>query len=156
MLNVLGTQRRPGQSAIELAMALPLLVMVTMLGVDFGVMGWSYIAITNAVREGARYAAANCDGNCTAAVDIPGRVAARSAGMVTSTDVDVWWCQASGPSRLTPKRGDWVVVQATADYDMRFVPGAAIPLKIKMDMLIELDDDQSAIPKSTGTSTRPC
>ncbi len=146
-----------GQSAFEFAMALPIFVSFVALGVDFGVMGWSYIAVANAVREGARYAATNCGGNCSASVDIPALVVKRSDGVIKNkTDVDVWWCQSGGASRTTPKRGDWVVVQATADYDFRFFPSASIPLKIKMDMLVELDDQQSAIPKSTGTASRPC
>ncbi len=49
--------REAGQAAVELALVLPLLVLIVMLIVDFGRVFTTYVALTNAAREGARYCA---------------------------------------------------------------------------------------------------
>lgn len=49
--------REAGQAAVELALVLPLLVLILMLIVDFGRVFTTYVALTNAAREGARYCA---------------------------------------------------------------------------------------------------
>jgi PKD repeat protein len=46
-----------GQSMVELALVLPLLVLLVLIAVDFGRIYFSYIEIHNAAREGAKYAA---------------------------------------------------------------------------------------------------
>lgn len=48
--------QRRGASATELAIILPLLVLVTLLCVDFGRFLYTDIAVANAVRAGAAYA----------------------------------------------------------------------------------------------------
>jgi len=45
-----------GQSLVELALVLPLLILLLMGIADLGRAFYSYIEITNAAREGARYA----------------------------------------------------------------------------------------------------
>ncbi len=47
---------RKGQSLVELALILPLLLMIVMGVIDFGRLFGSYIALQNASREGARFA----------------------------------------------------------------------------------------------------
>ena len=44
-----------GQSIVEMAIALPLLLLLTMAVVDFGRAYNNYIVVTNASREGARF-----------------------------------------------------------------------------------------------------
>lgn len=60
-----------GQSLVEFAMVMPVLVILIFGIIDFGMGLRSYISLTNATREGARFAAvgnlpgaypANCDG----------------------------------------------------------------------------------------------
>ncbi|MBI5955396.1 MAG: pilus assembly protein [Chloroflexi bacterium] len=46
-----------GQSLVELALALPILMLVLLIVVDFGRAFYAYVTVTNASREGARYAA---------------------------------------------------------------------------------------------------
>jgi Flp pilus assembly protein TadG len=48
-----------GQGLVELALFLPVLVVVVMGAVDFGRAYFAYITIANAAREGAYYAALN-------------------------------------------------------------------------------------------------
>ena len=46
-----------GQSMVELALVLPLLVLLMLIAIDFGRIYFSYIEINNAAREGAKYGA---------------------------------------------------------------------------------------------------
>ncbi|MBI2862077.1 MAG: pilus assembly protein [Chloroflexi bacterium] len=48
--------RRPGQSMVEIALFMPLLVFITLLAVDFGRVFYSVMTITNATRVGAEFA----------------------------------------------------------------------------------------------------
>ena len=50
-------EKHPGQSLIELALILPVLMFILVGIVDFGRVFNAYIIITNAAREGARYGA---------------------------------------------------------------------------------------------------
>lgn len=52
-------RRRPGQSLVELAVALPFVLLLMLGTVDLGRMFFDYIEIRNAVREGAAYASRN-------------------------------------------------------------------------------------------------
>ncbi len=51
--------RRAGQSLAEFAITLPLLLLLVLFGVDFGRVFLGWVTLTNAVREGANYAAIN-------------------------------------------------------------------------------------------------
>ena len=50
-------RRRPGQSMVELAIAMPFMLLLLLGTIDLGRMFFDYIEIRNAVREGAAYAA---------------------------------------------------------------------------------------------------
>jgi Flp pilus assembly protein TadG len=53
---VAGSRRCRGGAAIELAVLLPLLVVLVLGCVDFGRFAYTYIAVTNAARAGAGFA----------------------------------------------------------------------------------------------------
>lgn len=48
-----------GQSLVEFAFMLPVLILVLVAAVDLGRAYYTYVAITNAAREGARFGASN-------------------------------------------------------------------------------------------------
>lgn len=50
-----------GQALVELALALPLIIMLVMGTIEFGRLFHSYLLITNASREGARIAITGAD-----------------------------------------------------------------------------------------------
>jgi len=52
-------KRRSGAVAVELALILPLLVLIVLGAVDFGRFANTYIAVTNACRAGASYGVMN-------------------------------------------------------------------------------------------------
>lgn len=54
-------RNRRGQALVELALTLPLLIMLVMGIIEFGRIFHSYILVTNASREGARIAITGAD-----------------------------------------------------------------------------------------------
>ncbi len=50
---------RRGQALVEFALVLPVLLLLTLVAVDFGRLFFSYIQVNNAAREGAAYGAGN-------------------------------------------------------------------------------------------------
>ena len=50
------TGREHGQSAVELALTLPMLLLIVLGTLDLGRALFAYVAVTNAAREGARFA----------------------------------------------------------------------------------------------------
>ena len=54
-----GDRRRPirGQALVELAIVMPILALLLVMAIDFGRAFYTYIAVGNAAREGAAYAA---------------------------------------------------------------------------------------------------
>ena len=107
-----------GQSLVEFAMVLPLLVILIFGIIDFGMGLRSYISLTNATREGARFAAvgnlagaypADCDGATNTTVI--GRVCVAIEGLDLSAlnDVSVTYPDGQAP-------GNSIVVSAQYTY----------------------------------------
>lgn len=126
-----------GQSLVEFAMVLPVLVIMIFGIIDFGMGLRSYIALTNATREGARFAAvgndagafpADCDGSSN--TTIIGRVCTAANGLNLDNIDSV---SVSYPSGVGP--GNSVIVEAQYTYtyftpigDMiDFVSGGSLP-----------------------------
>lgn len=112
-------KRSRGQSLVEFSLTLPILLMLVFGIVDFGLGLRSYISLSNAVREGARYASvgnpvgveSDCDG--TTNNTVYGRVCVASGGLdLTDLNPDVTLPQGVGP-------GNSVIV--SADYTYQFV-----------------------------------
>lgn len=101
-----GSVRERGQSLVELAFAVPLL-MLTLLGtLDLGRMYFDYIQLRSAVIDGALYAARN-PGNDAGAID-----EARSTGVPASTSFSV---SRSGSCTTSGGSGT-VTVSATSTF----------------------------------------
>lgn len=82
----MGAGRETGQAAVELALILPLMVLIMLMIVDFGRVFTTYVALANAAREGARYCALH-PGNTPGTQarvqgELDGRVVADTAGTV--------------------------------------------------------------------------
>ncbi len=117
--NALGHSERNenGQAAIEFALALPFLLAFVFFIVDCGFLAYSYVSVTNAVREGARCAAV---GGSASAVST--RVTDTSGGLVNVIAVPAP-TYAPAPAQI----GGSVTVSATYTYNwitpVGFVPG---------------------------------
>ena len=123
--------RRPtherGQSLVEIALVMPIFIVLIMGIVDFGLALRSYVTVTNSVREGARYAIV-CP-STTSDSPIADRVQSSSNGLVAAANVTVTWQTSSQRC----KSGDSVKVEGFTDYSYitplaSFLPG---PLRLK-------------------------
>jgi hypothetical protein len=119
-----------GQSAFEFMLMLPFFIFFILLMIEVALLGFSYVSVANAAREGARYGAVNCGAEvCTAAV-IEQRVIERSSGIVTDpNDVEVSWY-------LSIDRGAPVAVSVEQTYDFLFFP-FSIPVMSCAEMRLE-------------------
>jgi hypothetical protein len=136
-------RREEGQAAFEFLLILPFFILFLLLLIDFGIMMYEYVSVSNAVREGARYGAVNCgDGGCTlgTADGICQRVLDRSGGILsTPGEVTVAWPDGSA-------RGDSVVVKVTHPYKFLFFPAAKIDVVSHADMRLEQTDRTTGLP----------
>lgn len=128
------TQRRRrtrGQSLVEFALVVPIFLLLLCGILDFGVVLYSRMTITNAARDGARVAT-------LMAGESPGDIASRAAdtaasaagGLGVSTDVS---CQNSC------KPGAFVTVTVSYDHHVFFplLFGTNIPMSSTVKMVME-------------------
>jgi hypothetical protein len=135
-------RREEGQATFEFVLILTFFILFLLLLIDFGIMMYEYVSVSNAVREGARYGAVNCgDGSCTVDTAPDGsdgvrdRVLERSGGILGEDnrgEVTVGWPDGSS-------RGDSVVVKVTHPYHFLFFP-ATIDVVSCADMRLEQKD----------------
>jgi hypothetical protein len=139
-------RRNDGQAALELVLVLPIFFLFVLLLVDLGVMMYEYVSVSNAVREGARYAAVNCgDGDCSAGGDDPvDRTVERSSGFLIAGEVKVSW-----PDGII--RGAPAEVCARHTYDFLFFPALSIDVRSSSEMRLEQKDKGSGTTIGTVT-----
>ena len=142
-------RREEGQAAFEFVLILPFFVLFLLLLIDFGIMMYEYVSVSNAVREGARYGAVNCgDGGCSAP-EVAQRVVERSGGVLpNAARVTVEWINNDGQG-TNHDRGDSVAVKVCHPYHFLFFPAAKINVVSSADMRLEQTD------KGTGTGVDP-
>jgi hypothetical protein len=140
-------RREEGQATFEFVLILPFFILFLLLLVDFGIMMYEYVSVSNAVREGARYGAVNCgDGACTAA-EVCARVVDRSGGILSDSECDTPAVTVGWPDGSD--RGDSVVVKVTHPYHFLFFP-ASIDVVSCADMRLEQTDKTSGLPSGSG------
>jgi Flp pilus assembly protein TadG len=138
--------RERGQSLLEFAFVVPIFLLVVMAVVDFGVGLKSWIQITNAAREAARYGAINCGLGDIDGTPVADLVEDRAIDTATGLDldpakIDVVNCAAGNATES---------VTVTIDYDYKLISplggmmsflGGGIPSTIALsstaDMRIE-------------------
>lgn len=100
-----------GQAIVEMALVLPLLIMILFGIVEFGRVLNTYIVVTNLSREGARFAAVG--GSDTAVTDFIKNAAAGSG-----FDVSLIQVQPSPPSINKRLRGSTIQVRVSYPVDI--------------------------------------
>jgi Flp pilus assembly protein TadG len=129
-----------GQAAVEMLILTPIVVMFFLTIVDFGLLLRNWVMVSNAAREGARYAALG--GNRTLR-EITEKVVNASGGLLNSEDVGVAYQNRSGTASSAPTdRGDSVIVCARRAYTFPllsnffpFLPDVTV--RTKVDMRLE-------------------
>jgi Flp pilus assembly protein TadG len=138
-----GFRAESAQASLEFVLMIPVFFIFFFLLIDFGVGMYGYVSIANAAREGARYGAVNCDGECTAA-EIQTRAVSRSGGFITNAaDVTVSW-----PDGVD--RGDSVAVSISHIHAPIFFP--AITWTIRSCAQMPLEQGQSGSTTGSGCS----
>ena len=92
-------KREKGQSMVELAILLPILLIILLGIIDFGRVFFAYVTITNAAREGARYGSLHVFED----VIIEQRVIDEATNTVTidSSEITVSWDDPDHPNTIT-------------------------------------------------------
>lgn len=138
-----------GQSLVEFSLILPILMILVFGILDFGLGLRSYISLSNAVREGARYASvgnpvgieSDCDG--TTNDTVYGRICVATGGLnVTELDPDVSFPQGVAPGNSVVVSADYTYHFVTPIGDLiGFFSGGAFPSSIDLsssaDMRLE-------------------
>jgi Flp pilus assembly protein TadG len=129
-----------GQSLVEFALVIPLFLVLVFGIIDFGLGLKSWITITNAAREGARYAAVTC-GETTDDAAVIAKTEDAAADLSSDVDVTVTNC----PGESTES----VIVEVEYEYTLitplggllSFLGGAGLPSTIALssssDMRVE-------------------
>jgi Flp pilus assembly protein TadG len=113
-----------GQGLVEMALVLPIFLLLVMGIVDFGMGMRAYVTVNNSSREGARYAIV-----CPSILDddaIKARVANYSNGLVTTGNVFVTW------QSQRCKSGESVKVVATTNYQYITPLSAFMPNPLRL------------------------
>jgi Flp pilus assembly protein TadG len=137
-MNIRTRRGQEGQAIIELALTLPLLLLVVFGVFDFGFLFQRYEVVTNAAREGARvgvlpgYSVTDAENRAVAYLDAGGvggasvstrarpcgqGVAANSRCVVATTGTLTLPAVGTAPARTVPT----VTVEVQFDYPFRFV-----------------------------------
>ena len=146
--------REEGQVALEFVLVLPLFFMFFLVLVDFGLLMYQQVSVSNAVREGTRFGAVNCGVDPCLAQLVRDRTIARSGGVLDpATDqgeVEVGWYDNDADGR-NYGQGDSVIVRVTHPYNFAFVPGGfSMNVASCADMRLEQSDQQTSnLPELT-------
>lgn len=135
-------RREEGQAAFEFILILPLFILFLLLLIDFGILMYEYVSVSNAAREGARYGSVNCGADCTVTL-IQNRTAERSSGVIGDPlEVTVTW-------PLGVSRGDPVAVRVDHTYSFLFFP-ASVPVVSCSEMRLEQLDRLASTTGGAG------
>lgn len=125
---------KSGQSMLEFALVLPILILLLMGIMDFGRLFASYVELQNAARDGARYAALQKQ---ISQSDLETRV--KSNLVILNKDQSGFTIKLTYSNSTKPE-----LVDVTLDYPMKMMTpiigdiiGSPVNLHSKMDMRVE-------------------
>ena len=136
-------QHQQGQSMIEFALVLPLMVLIIAGIFDLGRAFYSSITITNAAREGARYGTLNpklTQGICEAAV-----IEAQGSGIplnynnITVSCSSTVTCLSTGTPVIACNENQPIIVKVRYNYNQmlfKFFFPSGINMERKVEMLV--------------------
>ena len=102
-------KNKKGQTLVETAFVLPIIILILMGILDFGMMFNNYLIVSNASREGARNAAVGATD--TEIKSVVGKVSGTLDALKLTTDIT--------PKESLRKKGDEVMV--TVKYNYKFL-----------------------------------
>jgi Flp pilus assembly protein TadG len=114
-----------GQGLVELAMVVPLLLLLALGTVDFGLAFRTYISLTNAAREGARWISTHPENPSAAMARVT--VEAGRVGLSPSATDDTLITVIFDPDKTSYSAGEEVTITVLHDYPLLFGFVTAIP-----------------------------
>lgn len=130
-----------GQSLVEFAVILPLLLLIVLGTVDLGMGFKTYIALTNAAREGVRWISIYPSDQTGAKARIAEE--AERVGLEDGIFVDGGYTVSFSPNQSDYDAGDKVTVNIDYEYEMLFgaITGLpAIPFTASSTMVVLYDE----------------
>lgn len=122
-----------GAALVEFAVTSLLFFTIAMGTLEFGRMIMDYSIVSNAAREGVRYAAVrgNASGHVATATEVQNYVAGRSVGLLSASNVAVTW-------PTNKNQGSLVQVQVTYDFTpiVALLPSQTVRLRSTTEMTI--------------------
>jgi Flp pilus assembly protein TadG len=136
-----GLARERGQSLVEFAVILPLLLLIVLGTVDLGMGFKTYIALTNAAREGARWISIHPSDQAGAKARIASE--AITVGLQDGLLVADGYGVSFSPNQNNYAAGDKVTVNVEYEYELLFgaITGLpAIPFTASSTMVVLYDE----------------
>jgi Flp pilus assembly protein TadG len=141
-----GNRREPilheqGQSMVELAVILPLLLLIVLGTVDLGMGFKTYIALTNAAREGVRWISIHPSDQAGAMARVDEE--AERVGLTDGVFSEDGYNVSFTPNLSNYDAGDKVMVSIDYDYELLFgaITGLpAIPFTASSTMVVLYDE----------------
>jgi Flp pilus assembly protein TadG len=136
-------RRERGATIVEAALVLLMLITLVFAAFDFGRAYNVYQVMTNAAREGARYAVAPQPGTATVPTD--DQIRARVKQFVNSAYVKIEDDDIDITRPVTPKPvinnvdTNFTRIEVTSEYDSFFVPGLNVTLRTEAMMRDEIN-----------------
>jgi Flp pilus assembly protein TadG len=109
-----------GQAMVEFAFVLPVLMVILLAIVQFGIAFNNYVTLTDAVRAGGRQASVGRFAGSDPVGATTDKVLSSAAGL-TSSDIQVTVTNADGTTPVSWTHGNDVTVTATYPYDINLL-----------------------------------
>lgn len=147
------SRKEKGQGLVELAVILPLLLIILLGTIDFGRVFYAYVAITNASREGARYGSLHP----TDLNNIKSHVRQETANTVAISSEDITVITDTHTITVTVQVDFQTFFFGNLPYIREWLPGGAFPIVARAAFPIAptlyLEVTPPPIPTSTPTHT---
>ena len=111
-------RKERAQSLVELAFAMPIFLVLVMGIIDFSWGLQSWISVTNAAREGARYGAVHCASGDYTDAEVEQKAVDKASGLDTSKLTATVDTTDGVSCEATPNSGESLVVDVTYDYEL--------------------------------------
>ncbi len=135
LLRLQPTRRTRGQAMVEFAVAFPIFIFLVMVIVDFGRGVWYNNAISNAAREGARYAIIN--GPDRTDEEIMQVVKDKAVGVpIQNTDIVITYPDGRAPRNRVTLEVTYVFRPITPMMQV-FLPDGEVTLAAASTMILE-------------------
>ncbi len=135
-------KRTRGQALVEFALVTPVMLLLMLVAVDFGRLFFSYIAINNAAREGAFYAASEASSSSFVQTDFESGTAAAAAREVANQGQGgEGSLSVTAPVCFEPVSGATVACDAAAQFATGIGNQVSVSVSQPFDFLTPLVGD---------------